>query len=66
MSDTNKTGSEFTESTTEHGNNENGPTGLPLMSPEGKRLAAKSAPSSAFDRKPIPTSAVDRAMRGRR
>lgn len=60
------TGTEFTESSTENGSNENGLPGLPLMSSEGAALAKKSAPNSAFDRKPIPASEVDRAMRVRR
>jgi len=47
MSLVNETGTKFTSKTTNHGNNENGPSGLPLMSPEGAKLAAVSAPSSA-------------------
>jgi hypothetical protein len=43
-----ETGTEFTSETTNHGNNENGPSGLPLMSDEGKKLASVSAPCDAY------------------
>lgn len=57
---------EFTRQTTSHpGSPENGRPGLPLMSTEGKKLASKSAPSSAYKTTTIGTSAVDKAMRGR-
>jgi hypothetical protein len=46
-----QTGTTFTSSTTEVGNAENGAPGLPLMSELGQKLAAKSAPTSAFDAK---------------
>lgn len=55
----------FTSESTNHGNNENGPAGLPLMSAAGNKLAKKTAPSSALVvSEQIGTSAVDRAMRG--
>jgi hypothetical protein len=37
----------FTSASTAHGNNENGPVGLPLMSSEGKSLADVTAPGDA-------------------
>jgi hypothetical protein len=45
MKSDNDTGTEFNEQTTTHGGNENG---IPMMSERGARLAAKSAPQSAF------------------
>jgi len=57
----------FTSETTSHASLPNGPSGLPLMSPAGEKLAAKSAPRNAFvTREKITTSAVDKLMRGGR
>jgi hypothetical protein len=43
-----ETGIKFTSATTNHGNTENGQPGLPLMSPEGAKLASVSAPCNAY------------------
>ena len=43
-----QTGTNFTPATTEHSDNKNGAPGLPLMSPEGQKLASKTAPASAL------------------
>jgi hypothetical protein len=43
-----ETGTVFTSATTNHGNNENGMPGLPLMSPEGQKLANVSAPCNSY------------------
>jgi hypothetical protein len=49
------------------GINENGRPGLELMSEAGKKLAAKTAPTSLSKTVgKIPTSGVDRIMRGGR
>jgi len=57
----------FTSETTNQGTWKNGPAGLPLMSPEGEKLAAKSAPRNALVvPNKITTSAVDKLMRGGR
>ena len=53
-----QTGTKFTSASTNHGNNENGPAGLPLMSDAGKSLAAVSGPSSAFEVRTKSTAAV--------
>jgi hypothetical protein len=54
-----------TPASASQGINENGRPGLALMSPEGKALAAKTAPKSlSKDTSRIGTSSVDRAMRG--
>jgi hypothetical protein len=37
-----------------------------MMSPEGAKLAEKTAPTSAFKNTTISTSAVDKSMRGGR
>jgi hypothetical protein len=47
ITQTNTTGTEFAETTTQHGDNENGGV-PPLMSEAGKKLAAKTAPASAL------------------
>jgi hypothetical protein len=44
----NETGTKFTSASTNHGNNENGIPGLPLMSKEGQKLASVSGPSDAY------------------
>jgi hypothetical protein len=44
----NETGTKFTSASTNHGNNENGMPGLPLMSDAGKKLAAVSGPSDSY------------------
>jgi hypothetical protein len=54
-----------TASSASQGVNENGRPGLPLMSPEGKAMAAKTAPTSVLrNTGKIGTSDVDRKMRG--
>lgn len=57
-----------TPASASQGINENGRPGLPLMSEAGKTLAAKSAPTSLSRDTvgKIPTSGVDRMMRGSR
>jgi len=56
----------FKSSTTNQGTWKNGPAGLPLMSPEGEKLAAKSAPRNAFVvPNKIQSSSVDKLMRGK-
>lgn len=58
---------QFSRETTAHeGSPENGPSGLPMMSAAGKKLASKTAPQSAYQTTTIGTSAVDRMMRGRK
>jgi hypothetical protein len=47
MKPENETGTVFTAATTNHGNNENGLPTVPMMSAEGQKLAAKTAPQSA-------------------
>jgi hypothetical protein len=44
-----QTGTKFTSETTSHHDEPNGPAGLPLMSPAGKKLADVSAPCNAFE-----------------
>ena len=54
----------FTSESTNHENGlENGQFALPLMSMEGRALAAKSAPLSAYDGKKIPDSGMDAFMK---
>jgi hypothetical protein len=48
----------FTSASTAHGNNENGPAGLPLMGSEGKSLADVTAPSDASVVRTSSTAAV--------
>jgi hypothetical protein len=67
MKNDNPIGTTFTTSSTNHTDSPNGPAGLPLMSEDGKRVAAKSAPTSlSRDTGKIPTSSMDRMMRGSR
>jgi hypothetical protein len=62
-------GTNFREETVTHkSEHENGAPGLPLMSAAGNKMAAKTAPRSAFktDSDKIPNSSVDAFMRPRR
>ena len=53
-----KTGTEFTSADTNHFNNPNGESIPVLMSPQGKKMASYSAPSSAFKVRTSSTPAV--------